>query len=181
MMEPRQRSADHSVSRSAPDASKRRGFHLPGSRVSGHLKRQALAKVTQVNKSSALRSYYSSPNLPSPSCLRYARPVVALIMGGLHVGRGFASKAVWLVGGGSDCRHGSRAGRVRSSRGTDRGHGASAITTARTAHGSANAAPRSSCSAGLTACRSSRRDVITFHLRGRLCGGGLVHSLCGHE
>src|SRR5829696_2556425 len=34
-------------------------------------------------------------------------------------------------------------------------------------------APRSSCSAGVTARRSSRRDVITFHLRGRL-GGGLV-------
>ena len=47
-------SADHSVSRSAPDASKRRGSTYR-KRVSGHLKRQALAKVTQVNKSSALR------------------------------------------------------------------------------------------------------------------------------
>ena len=91
-------------------------------------------------------------------------------MGGFHVGRGFASKAVWLVGGGSDCRHGTRAGRVRASRGTDCRHGASGITTARTAHGSANAAPRSSCLAGRPARRSSRRDVITFHLRGRLSG-----------
>ena len=41
-----------------------------------------------------------------------------------------------------------------------------AIATERTAHGSANAAPRASCRAGLPARRSSRRDVITFHLRG---------------
>src|SRR5215204_274159 len=45
-----------------------------------------------------------------------------------------------------------------------------AIATGRTAHGSANAAPRASCRAGLPARRSSRHDVITFHLRGRLSG-----------
>ena len=100
-------------------------------------------------------------------------------LGGFHVGRGFAAKAVWLVGGGSDCRHGARASRVRASRGTDDRHGASAITTARTAHGSANAAPRSSCLAGLPARRSSRRDVIAFHQRGRLSGRPR-HSVAAH-
>jgi hypothetical protein len=93
--------------------------------------------------------------------------LAALAVGGFHVGSDFASKVVWLVGGGSNCRHGTRAGRVRASRGTDCRYGASAITTARTAHGSANAAPRSSCRAGLPARRSSRGDVITFNLRGR--------------
>ena len=81
--------------------------------------------------------------------------------GRLYVRRRFASKTLWLVGGGSDCRHGTRTCRVRASRGTDCRHGASAITTARTAHGSANAAPRSSCRAGLPARRSSRRDVLS--------------------
>ena len=100
--------------------------------------------------------------MPNLSCVRYAIPVAALIMGGLYVRRSLASKALWLVGRSSDCRHGTRAGRVQAGRGTDCRHGASAITTARTAHGSANAAPGSSCCAGLAARRSSRRDVITF-------------------
>jgi hypothetical protein len=86
-------------------------------------------------------------------------PRGAPTLGGFHVGRDFAAKAVWLVGGGSDCRHGARARRVRASRGADCRHGASAITKARTAHGAANAAPRSSCRAGLPARRSSRHDV----------------------
>src|SRR5215207_5284350 len=107
--------------------------------------------------------------------LRY--PVGAPTLGGFHVGRDFAAKAVWLVGGGSDCRHGARARRVRASRGADCRHGASAITKARAAHGAANAAPRSSCRAGLPARRSSRRDVNSLPTTGspqgrpRLLGG----------
>jgi hypothetical protein len=108
--------------------------------------------------------------LPSPSCVRYATLLRHFAVGGFHVGSDFATKALWLVGSGSDCRHGARAGRVRAGGSTDRGHGASAITTPRTAHGSANAAHGPPCCAGLPARRSSRRNVITFHLRGCLSG-----------
>jgi hypothetical protein len=114
--------------------------------------------------------------LPSPSCVRYAA-VAALTVGGFHVGSDFASKAVWLVGGGSDCRHGAGAGRVRAGGSTDRRHGASAITTPRAAHGSANAAHGSSCRAGLPARRSSRRDVNHLLSAGPPQWGGLVMVL----
>src|SRR5215204_331722 len=64
------------------------------------------------------------PNKPSSRVPgRLGHPVAALAVGGFHVGSGFASKVVWLVGGGSDCRHGAGAGRVGAGGSTDRGHG----------------------------------------------------------
>jgi len=62
---------------------------------------------------------------------------------------------------------------------TDRRHGASAITTPRAAHGSANAAHGSSCRAGLPARRSSRRDVNHLLSAGPPQWGGLVMDKLG--
>src|SRR3954466_11068381 len=86
-------------------------------------------------------------------------PRGAPTLGGFHVGRDFASKAVWLVGGGSDCRHGAGARRVRAGRSPDRGHGAAPGSAGGTAHGSAGAAYRARGRASHPARRSPRRDL----------------------